>query len=220
MKVLKNYFRLHRYFIDEMLLIISIWLIFGYIVSLIVFYYSSDKIYSNIDNLPSKNIWIVFWARVYSNWYPSPILEDRLRVIYDAYKKNKIKKILVSWDNSTIKYNEPYKMKKYLISLWAREDDVYVDFAWFDTYDTLYRAKNIFLINDAILFTQDYHLKRAIFVANWLWINAVWMKTDLRPYIWMNYYKIREFFSRTKCFLDTYVFFAKSKYLWDTIKIE
>lgn len=201
-------------------LIISWWLLFGVIINWVVIYYASDKIYYDISKLPTKRIGIAFGAMVWRNWYPSSILEDRLITTYNAYKNNKIKKILVSWDNSVSHYDEPTNMKKYLVSLWIKPEDIYIDYAWFDTYDSLYRARDIFWVTDAILFTQEYHLRRAIFVANELWIKSVWMSSDLREYKGMNYYILREFFSRTKWFLDVDIFRAYPKFLWPKVEIK
>jgi vancomycin permeability regulator SanA len=103
---------------------------------------------------------------------PSDILKDRLDTAYDAYKAGKIKKIIVSGDNRKVDYNEPDNMKKYLISLGVNPKDIQPDYAGFDTYSSLYRAREIFQVKKVILFTQDFHLKRALYIGKRLGIKT------------------------------------------------
>ena len=132
--------------------------IFG--VNYYVLSFSRDNYFYDVEGLDQKYLWLVFWASILPNKMPSDILKDRLKVAYTAYETWKIKKIIVSWDNSKINYNEPESMKNYLISLWTNEQDIYLDYAGFDTYDSLYRARVIFDAKEIVLFTQDFHLKR------------------------------------------------------------
>lgn len=204
---------------------ISIFTIIFFIVTILwsinyyVLSFSNDHYYYNIDWLDEKFIWLVFWASVIWNKTPSEILKDRLKVAQKAYEEWKIKKIIVSGDNSTITYNEPQVMKNYLISIWVKADDIYMDHAWFDTYSSLYRARDIFWAEELILFTQDFHLKRAMYLANRLWLQAYWIETNLQKYYRENYYDFREFFARIKAFLNVDIFNRKPKFLWDRVYI-
>ena len=110
-------------------------------------------------------------------------------------------------------------MQKYLINLWVEVDDIYLDYAWFDTYDSIYRAREIFGVNDIVLFTQDFHLKRAMYIINKLDINTYWVETNLQKYINEDYNNRREIFARIKAFLDVEIFNSRPKYLWETIEI-
>lgn len=204
---------------------VSLFAIIFFIVSILfainiyVLSFSKINYYYNIDWIDKNYVWLVFWASVIWKSTPSDILKDRLKVAYSAYKNWKIEKIIVSWDNSSQDYNEPITMKNYLMELWVKDNDIYLDYAWFDTYDSLYRAKYIFGIEKIVLFTQDFHLKRAMYISKRLWINTVWVETNLQKYISEDYNEFREKFARIKAFLDVEIFQSKSKYLWDTIEI-
>lgn len=174
--------------------------------------------FKNVENLWNFETWLVFWASVKS-WKPSLILKDRLDVAFEAYKSWKIKKIIVSGDNSIASYNEPVIMKQYLVNLWVKKEDIYEDFAGFDTYDSLYRARDIFKTEKLVLFTQDFHLKRALYISERLWIKSVWVETNLRTYARPNYNNFREVFARIKAFLETDILKVKPKFLWEQIKI-
>lgn len=181
--------------------------------------FSNANYYYDVDWLDKYYVWLVFWASVIWNSIPSDILKDRLKVAYEAYTDWKIEKIIVSWDNSYLDYNEPKAMKKYLIELWVDDDDIYLDYAWFDTYDSLYRAKYIFGVDTLVLFTQDFHLKRAMYIGQKLWLNTIWVETNLQKYLKQDYYNRRELFARIKAFLNVEIFKPESKYLWDKIEI-
>ena len=204
-----------------LLFLIAIFLVFSiiFIINLYVLSFSKTNYYSNLDQLEPKYVWLVFWASVYQNSVPSWVLKDRLKVAYEAYNLWKIKKILVSWDNSATSYNEPEVMKKFLVEQWVKKEDIYMDHAWFDTYDSIYRAKEIFLVKDIVLFTQNFQLKRAMYISKKLGLDTYWIETNLQPYIREWYYEFREIFARVKAFFNVDIFHSKPKYLWETIEI-
>ena len=128
-------------------------------------------------------------------------------------------KLLLSWDNRVSHYNEPVNMEKYLVSLWVEKDDIYLDYAWFDTYDSLYRAREIFGAKELIVFTQEFHLYRSVYIWNRLWINTYWLKTDLQDYYGMKRNNIREVWARVKAFFDVEILNSRSKFLWEKISL-
>ena len=112
----------------------------------------------------------------------------------------------------------PYSHSKtnFLYENWVKKADIFLDYAWFDTLDTIYRAKEIFWNTSLTLFTQEFHLKRALYICEWLQIDCVWVKTDLQNYLYIDYYNSREILARYKAFLNI-LFSAKPKFLWDKI---
>lgn len=188
-------------------------------INFYVLSFSNINYYYDVDGLEKNYVWLVFWASVIRNNTPSDILKDRLKVAYKAYESWKIEKIIVSGDNSYMNYNEPLTMKRYLVELWVDDDDIYLDYAWFDTYDSLYRAKNIFWVDSIVLFTQDFHLKRAMYISKKLWIKTYWVETNLQKYQKGDYYNRRELMARIKAFLEVEVLKSKPRFLWDKIEI-
>jgi len=197
--------------------IIALWLFIILLINYWVLSFSKNNFFTKVEQLPKVEIGLVFWASVKSNLEPSDILKDRLKVAIQAYKAWKIKKIIVSWDNSTANYNEPKAMKKYLVENWIKEDDIYLDFAGFDTYDSLYRAKHIFWVKKIVLFTQDFHLKRAIYISKKLWLETYWIQTNLQKYLAESYNNRREILARVKAFLDTDINNSNPKFLWEPV---
>ena len=211
----KNFGQNIRY----LLLLIILWLISFLAINYYIVEFWKDKIV-DLNNLENIKIWLVLWASIKPNWEPSDILADRLKTSYNAYNLWKISKIIVSGDNRKLNYNEPDNMKRYLIKLWVKSSDIYADYAGFDTYDSIYRAKEIFSVQKMIIFTQEYHLYRALYIANKLWIESVWVISDRQKYLWIIRYKTREILARIKAFLEVEIFKSNPKFLGDKIEIK
>ncbi len=143
--------------------------------------YASEKIYTQQD-APSQRVAIVFGAGLRWDGSPTAILRDRMETAADLYRSGRVEKLLLSGDNRYIDYNEPLAMKTYALELGIPENDLVLDYAGRRTYDTCYRARDIFGVKDALLVTQDFHLPRAIFTCNSLGINAFGVKAANRSY--------------------------------------
>lgn len=137
------------------------------------------KIYAS-GSVPKHDVAIVFGAGVWPNGAPTPYLESRLLAAINLYKTGKIKVLLMSGDNSTAHYNEPAAMKRYVVARGVPASSVVLDYAGYDTYDTCYRAHNLFGVTSAILVTHGYHLPRALWTCNSLGIRSVGVSAD-RP---------------------------------------
>lgn len=90
----------------------------------------------------------------------------------DLYRKQKIQRILISGDHGQTDYDEVNALKNHLLSHGIPRDDVFTDHTGFDTYDSMVRAKKVFMVDDAIIISQDFHLPRAVFIANAVGLNA------------------------------------------------
>lgn len=172
----------------------------------------------NYKNLTKSHTAIILGAGIIGN-HPTHILRDRLNVGLELYKNGKVKKILVTGDHGRKSYNEVRVMKDYLMKNGVKEKDIFMDHAGFSTYESMVRAKKIFNIKNAIIITQHYHLKRAVFLAKSLGIDAKGVRADKRVYDLMLYYKLREMVARTKDFLYVKIFKFQPKYLGEKIDI-
>lgn len=143
--------------------------------------YSMPRLYS-IAQAPAAPVAIVFGAGLRRDGTPSPVLRDRINTAVELYTAGKVQKLLMSGDNRFIEYNEPGAMRDYAISQGIPPDDIVLDYAGRRTYDTCYRAKDIFKVESAILVTQGFHLPRAVYVCNRLGVPAVGVSADVRQY--------------------------------------
>jgi SanA protein len=73
-------------------------------------------------------------------------------------------------------------MRQYALGLGVPDEAIALDYAGFSTYDSCYRARDIFGVDEAILVTQDFHLDRALLICNSLGIDSVGVAADvMRP---------------------------------------
>ena len=148
---------------------------------LVTFLHARGRTY-NIQDAPSKPVAIVFGAGLWYDGSPTPILRDRVASAAALYHAGKVTKILMSGDNSRVDYNEPGAMKDFAMQLGVPEDDIVLDYAGRRTYDTCYRAGEIFGLQEVILVTQGFHLPRTIYTCNALGTSAVGVDADIRTY--------------------------------------
>ncbi|MBY0293894.1 YdcF family protein [Patescibacteria group bacterium] len=129
-------------------------------------------IYSNTDVPPKSPVALVLGASVKSNGTLSVVMKERADRAANLYLSGIVSKILVTGDNSTLQYDEVYPVGKYFLALGIPQDDIFLDYAGFDTYSSMYRARDIFGVTHMLIVTQQYHLPRAVFIARTLGLEA------------------------------------------------
>ncbi len=134
------------------------------------------------DTVPHRRVAIVFGARVYGNERLSAMLRDRVDTAIELYHAGVIDKLLVTGDNSTQTYNEPGAMMAYAISKGVKPEDIQPDYGGRRTYDSCYRAKHVFQVDEAVLVTQEFHLPRALFLCSTMGLDSVGAIADRRSY--------------------------------------
>lgn len=161
---------------------------------------------------------LVLGAAVRPDKTPSPMLQDRLNQGIDLYNLKASNRVLVSGDNSTIHYDEVTVMKNYILASGIPSEDVFKDHAGFNTYNSMFRAKEIFRVNRVIIVTQEYHLYRAIYIAKHLGMDAYGVASNPRIYSGQSARDFREFLARVKDFFLSIVK-PDSVFLGDEIPI-
>ena len=146
------------------------------------------------------------------------MLEDRLLEGIKLYQNNVSNKIIMSGDHGRKEYNEVKIMKDYAIEKGIPSENIFMDHAGFSSYESIYRAKEIFGANKIVIVTQKYHLYRALYIANQLGIEAYGVGADPRQYVGATYRELREILARNKDFVKC-IFKPEPTYLGDTIPV-
>ena len=149
---------------------------------------------------------------------PSPILEDRLLEGIKLYQNNVSDKIIMSGDHGRESYDEVNIMKNYAIEKGIPSENIFMDHAGFSTYESIYRARDIFKAKKIVIVTQKYHLYRALYAANCLGLEAYGLGADPRQYSGATFRELREILARDKDFIKC-IFKPKRTYLGDTIPV-
>jgi SanA protein len=161
---------------------------------------------------------IVLGASVLRDGTPSDILRDRLETAFELYQRGEVRVFLLSGDNGQVDYNEVNAMKQYLLDKHVPPENIFLDHAGFDTYDSLYRAKHIFGVTSAHVVTQTYHLNRALYIGRKLGLVLNGVPADRQPYVKAQWFALRETLANVKAVWDITVG-TKPTYLGDPVDV-
>ncbi len=161
-----------------------------------------DRIISSIEavNLKADCI-LVLGAGVRADGTPSPMLKDRLLEGIALYDMGASDRLLMSGDNTKKGYDEVNTMKQYAIDHGVPSEHIFMDHAGISTYDSIYRAKEIFQAEKIIIVSQKYHLYRALYISDSLGVDAYGVSADPVIYAGQEFREIREIAARTKDFV-------------------
>lgn len=178
-----------------------------------------DKIL-NQNNMVDKKFdcILVLGAMVWGDDRPSHMLEDRLNRAIELYNAGYSDRILMSGDHGRNEYDEVNVMKQYAIDKGVKAEHIFMDHAGFSTYESMYRASDIFQVESAIIVTQGYHLYRGLYIANELGLDAYGVPSDQRQYVGQTKRDIREVAARVKDYFGV-LLHVKPTYLGETIPI-
>lgn len=146
---------------------------------------------------------IVLGCQVKDDGTPSDMLKDRLTRGIELYELGAAPKLLMSGDHGREDYDEVGTMKQYAIDAGIPSEDIFMDHAGFSTYETVYRAKEIFGADKVIIVTQEYHLYRALYIAEKLGVEAYGVASDYHTYAGQSIRECREILARCKDFVTT-----------------
>lgn len=175
----------------------------------------------SVDNVPPQRVAIVFGARIYGDGRLSPMLRDRVETAVQLYQAGKVDKLLLSGDNRFADYDEPGRMMEYALARGVPAADMQPDYAGRRTYDSCYRAQEIFAVDSAVLVTQNFHMPRALFTCDRLGLEVVGVTADLQPYSRRSlaWSELREIPALTLALIDT-IRRAPAEVLGDPIPIQ
>jgi len=163
---------------------------------------TAEPLIRSLETLEASPVALIFGAYVNADGVPCPVLQDRLESGSELYHSGLVKKLIASGDHSARDYDEVKAMGAYLEKRGVNKDDIFLDHAGFDTYDSLYRAKAIFGAEDIVLVTQTFHLKRALFVGRSLGLRVQGFPSDRRRISQLKRLEAREVAANVKALWD------------------
>lgn len=149
---------------------------------------------------------------------PTPMLRDRLLTGIELYKRGAAKKLIMSGDHGSDDYDEVNIMKSFAVDSGVPDSDIFMDHAGFSTYETVYRAKEVFEADRVIIVSQEYHLYRALYIAEKLGVRAFGVAADLNTYGGQTKRDLREILARDKDFFNC-IIKPEPTYLGDKIPV-
>ena len=173
-----------------------------------------DNDYSSLKNVDCI---LILGAGIWGD-KPSPMLQDRLDEGVKLYKEGIASKIIMSGDHGREEYDEVNIMKEYAIEQGVPSEDIFMDHAGFSTYESIYRAKEIFDADNIVIVTQEYHLYRALYIADKLDVNTYGVNSDPRKYSGQTFRELREILARNKDFINC-IIKPEPTYLGESIPV-
>ena len=181
---------------------------------------SKGYLYSSVRDIPQKRtILLLGTSRFRKGGGQNPYFTYRVDAAAELYKRGKAQYILASGDNSKTWYNEPQEMKNELIRRGVPAGAIYMDFAGFRTLDSVVRSKEVFGIEQSIIVTQEFHGKRAVYIARQYGIDAVGFNAGDVPFSYGFKTRFRELFARVKAYIDIHITGTEPKFLGERVEI-
>ena len=182
-------------------LLAALFLLFA-VINIIVLLSAQSRIVDieEAKALGSFDCILVLGAGVWRNNRPSHVLEDRLKIGIEAYCAGVSDKLLMSGDHGRNNYDEVNVMKSFAMDCGIPSKNIFMDHAGFSTYESMYRARDVFSAHRVLIVTQKFHMYRALYIANALGLEAYGLTSDLREYANATYSQLRESLARVKDF--------------------
>ena len=181
---------------------------------------TDDLVYTDVQKIPHRKVGLLLGtSKLLDNGWVNLYFKYRIDAATALFKAGKIDYILISGDNGTKEYNEPEDMRQALIENGIPPGRIFLDYAGFRTFDSVFRADKIFGQKKFTIISQDFHTRRAIYIARNLGLDAIGFNAQDVSRNFGFKTQLREKFARTNMFLD-FIFSAKPKFLGDKIRIE
>jgi len=170
-----------------------------------------ERIYGRVDEVPPRPVAVVLGAGLWPDGSLTPVLADRVATAVELYRAGVVQKLLFTGDNRFVDYNEPQRMFEYAVALGVPGEDIVLDYAGRRTYDSCYRARVIFGVEEAVVVTQRFHLARALYLCDAVGgdtrdIDAVGIVADRQDYTARRYtWEIREYLALALAWWDVNV---------------
>ena len=181
----------------------------------------SGRLYDNAETVPHKRVAVMLGTNPKTktgkmNYF----YKHRIDAAVKLYQNGKIDRILISGDNSSKTYSEPDAMKTDLMAAGIPDSAIYLDFAGFSTYDSMVRAKKVFGLSEFMVVSQDFHNKRAVYIARQNGIDAIGFNVQNTLFRkWRIKMELREILARVKA-VGEVVMNKKPHFLGEPIEIK
>lgn len=208
-------------YVKWLISIILIMLMASLLIANYVVESSTDNVvYDDVSAIPTHRVGLLLGtSKLLSNGKPNQYFTFRIDAVVRLINVRKIKYVVISGDNSKQNYNEPQDMKDALMARGLPENRIFLDYAGFRTYDSVYRMQVIFGQTDFTIISQEFHNRRAVYISQKLKLNVVGFNAQNVTKYYGFKTNVREKFSRVKMFLDM-AFGKKPKFLGDKITIK
>lgn len=180
---------------------------------------AQGRVFRNVDDVPTRRVALVLGTSPRVEGRKNLYFERRMEAAEQLYRRGKVDRILVSGDNSTPYYDEPTAMRKALVERGLPPSAIVLDYAGFRTLDSILRAHRVFGLREFTIITDDFHLPRALYIAEHEGVNAIGFQTRPLPVSVSPRTHVREIGSRALAWFDLVILHRKPKFLGNPEKV-
>lgn len=180
---------------------------------------AAGRVYDSLDAIPHRSVALVLGTAKYTNGRVNSFYMGRIRAAAELYHAGKVDGIVVSGDNSVDNYNEPDEMRNDLVALGVPAAYITEDYAGFRTLDSIYRAEQVFGLTSYTIVSQQFHVERALYLADQRGHDAVGYAAPGPRGYWDRRVRAREVLARAKAVLDVTVLNQQPKFLGEPVQV-
>ena len=180
------------------------------------------RVYHSVEEIPERRVGLLLGTNPRIRNLPNRYFTARIEAAAALYRKGKIRKLIVSGDNGRREYDEATAMRSALIEKGVRPDDIHPDYAGFRTLDSVVRAKKVFRTTSLTVISQEFHCRRALFIAAGHGMDAVGFAAEDPGAVWFSYrlkMELREILARMLAWLDVKILHRSPRFLGEEIGI-
>jgi len=179
-----------------------------------------SRTYSDVQSIPHRSVGLILGcAKILPNGDGNVFFQYRMAAAAQLYHAGKVDYLLVSGDDHIHSYDEAKDMKNSLVDLGVPRAKIYCDYAGFRTLDSVVRARDVFGQTQITVISQEFHNRRAIFIARHRGVDAIGFNApEVDAY---NSFKTRcrEQLARVATVLDIFVLRRQPKFLGPKVPI-
>lgn len=179
---------------------------------------SSGRLYRSVESVPMNRVGLLLGTSPYVvSGRLNPFFRNRIEAAAELYRAGRIEFIIASGDNQHHSYNEPVQMRRALIAAGVPEEAIFLDYAGFRTLDSIVRAAKVFGQHRFTIISQEFHIQRALYIANYYSLDAVaYTARDVSGYTGVRV-KAREVLARALALLDLHVLRTEPRFLGEPV---
>lgn len=172
---------------------------------------AAGRVFTSVEGIPAREYGLLLGTtRLVKGKYRNDYFYRRVEAAAELYRAGKIKKLIVSGDNSRTDYNETGDMKRELVEAGVDPEDILMDYAGFRTLDSVVRARNLYGASELTVISQKFHCERAVYLADRNGIEAVgFAAADSRVKSARARLAVRESLARVRAVLDAEILHSK-----------
>ncbi len=163
---------------------------------------SARRVHYDAADVPPTAVGVVLGTSRMVGGRENAHFRVRIDAAAELYRAGKVRHLLLSGDNQRPDYNEPRDMKEALMEMGVPGDSMTLDARGLRTLDSMIRARRKFGVTECVIISDDFHLPRAVWLADRHGIEATAFVGRRLPWSISGKTRVREWLARLGAVVD------------------